>query len=322
MRRPWRVICMVLVLLAVLAMATTAEAGGSSAPSLAGEVMLAGSDSGLPAGTSMFEATLRCGATAPSWWTYSASGVATGPYPGTFTETGTVYVNSTGLGETGPLISVHADFTIASGTTIVTGSKDMTMVAANTGSCLATASSYDAKFASSMSYKATIDTATGSFTDAGSASIDSERAESFDISQTPPASLSSVSRFRESFDASSGATPAPTSTGLMVGGGLTSSGVLFGVFGKGDSSGVRGLCGVFDYLHHTLVRCLNVDSFVISGSKATLTGDALVNTTRTRYRIEVTDLGDPGWRDSFKLTTDSGYATQGSVLFGGIRIHR
>jgi hypothetical protein len=310
----------VVVLLAVLATAATANAG-SSAPSLAGEVMLAGADSGAPAGTSMFEATLRCGATAPSWWTYSASGVATGPYPGTFTETGTVYVSSTGLGETGPLVSVHADFTIASGTTIVTGTKDMTMVATNTGSCLATASSYDAKFSSAMSYKATIDTASGSFADAGSASIAGERGESFDISQSPPADLGGVSRFRETFDASSGVTPGPSSNGLMVGGGLTSSGVLFGVFGKGDSSGVRGLCGVFDYFHKTFVRCLNVDSFVITGSKATLTGDALVNSTRTRYRIEVNDLGEPGWRDTFKLTTDSGYATQGSILFGDIRIH-
>jgi hypothetical protein len=311
----------VVVLLAVLATAATAGAGGSSAPSLAGEVMLAGPDSGAPSGTSMFDVTLRCGASTPSWWTYSASGVATGPYPGTFTETGTVYVNSTGLGETGPLVSVHADFTIASGTNIVTGSKDMTMVGTNTGSCLATASSYDAKFGSTMSYKATIDTPTGSFTDAGSARIDSERAESFDISQSPPVSVSSVSRFRESFDASSGATPGQTSSGSMVGGGLTSGGVLFGVYGKGDTAGVRGLCGVFDYYRKTFVRCLSVDSFVISGSKATLTGDALVNTTRTRYKIEVTDLGDPGWRDSFKLTTDSGYATQGSVLFGGVRIH-
>jgi hypothetical protein len=321
MRRSWRVISVVVVLLALLAAAATAEAG-SSAPSLAGEVMLAGADSGAPSGTSIFEVTLRCGAAAPSWWTYSASGFASGPYPGTFTETGTVYVDAPGTGQTGPVLSVHADFTIASGTTIVTGSKDMTMVATNTGSCSAGASSYDARFVSKMSYKATIDTATGSFTDAGSATIDSDRGESFDISQSPSVSLGGVSRFRESFDASSGVTSAPTSSGTMFGGGLTSSGVLFGVYGKGDSAGVRGLCGVFDYFRRTFVKCLNVDTFVISGSKATLTGDALVNSTRTRYRIEVTDLGDPGWRDTFKLTTDSGYATQGSVLLGGIRIHR
>lgn len=321
MRRAWRLASLVLILVAVLATAATAEAGGTP-PSLAGEVMLAGPDAGVPSSMGAYEVTLRCGATAPSWWTFSATGVASGPYPGTFTESGTVYVDAPGTGQTGPVLSVHADFTIASGTTIVTGSKDMTMIASNTGSCAAGATSYDVKFTSAMTYKATIDTGSGSFTDAGSGSIDSERSESFDVSQSPSVSLGGVSRSRETFDASSGVGGGQSSSGWMAGGGITSNGVLFGVFGKGDTSGVRGLCGVFDYFHRTLVRCLNVDSFVISGSKATLTGDAMVNSTKTRYRIEVADNGDPGWRDSFKLTTDSGYSTQGSVLFGGIRIHR
>lgn len=319
MRRSWRLAGVVLMLVALLAAAATAEAAGT--PSLAGEVMLAGVDSGVPSSSGSFEVTLRCGATAPSWWTYAASGTATGPYPGTFTESGTVYVDATGLGETGPVLSVHADFTIASGSTIVSGSKDMRMVATNTGSCLAGSSSYAAKFTSAMTYTATIDTGSGTFTDSGTATIDSERSESFDISQSPAVSLGGVSRFRETFDASSGAGGSQSSPGWMVGGGITTSGVRFGVFGKSDGSTTRGLCGVFDYLRRTFVRCLNVDSFVISGTKATLTGDAMVNTTKTRYRIEVTDLGDGSLRDSFKLTTDSGYATQGLVLFGGIRIH-
>jgi hypothetical protein len=320
MRHPWRLAGLVLILVVVLATAATAEAAGSP-PSLAGEVMLAGVDSGVPSSMGAFEVTLRCGATAPSWWTYSASGTASGPYPGTFTESGTVYVDAPGTGQTGPVLSVHADFTIASGSTIVSGAKDMTMVATNTGSCLAGSSSYDARFKSAMAYKATIDTGSGSFTDAGTSTIDSDRSESFDISQSPAVSLGGVSRFRESFDASSGVGGGQASSGWMAGAGLTSSGVLFGVFGKSDGSSTRGLCGVFDYFHRTFVRCMNVDSFVISGTKATLTGDAMVNSTKTRYRIEVTDLGNASWQDSFKLTTDSGYATQGSVLFGGVRIH-
>ena len=92
MRRQWRVVSLVVILVAVLATAATAGAAGT--PSLAGEVMLAGVDSGAPSGTSIFEVNLRCGAAAPSWWTYSASGSASGPYPGTFTESGTVYVDA------------------------------------------------------------------------------------------------------------------------------------------------------------------------------------------------------------------------------------
>ncbi len=319
MRGVWRLIGAFILVFAVSATAATARAAGGM-PSLAGEVMLAGPDSGAGS-TTMFDVNLRCGATAPSWWTYSASGVATGPYPGTFTESGTVYVDAPGTGDSGPVLSLHADFTIASGSTIITGSKDMKVAATNAGSCSAGSSSYDAKFVSAATYTATIDTASGSFTDSGSANVDTARSESFDISQSPSVSLGGVSRFRESFDGSSGATPGASTAGSMAGGGLTMGGVVFGVFGKSDGSSVRGLCGAYDFRQKTLVRCLTVDSFVITGSKATLTGDAMVNSVKTRYQIEVSDMGEPGWRDSFKLTTGSGYSTQGSILLGGIRIH-
>jgi hypothetical protein len=316
-----RRILLIFALIATAATAATvAPASGSPQPSLAGEVMLAGANSGAP-GSTAFAVTLWCGGTAPSHWTYSASGVASGPYPGTFTENGTVSVDATGLGESGTVLSLHGDFTIASGTTIVTGSKDLKIVATNTGSCLSGASSYDAKFVTAATYSATIDTGSGSFTDAGSASYDTDRSESFDVTQTPAVSLGGISRFRSSFDTSSGVVPTSTTKGTMVGAGFTSSGVAFGVFAKSNSSGLAGMCGVFDFVRHTLVRCLNVDSFVISGSSATMTGDAMVNSTKTRYRIDVMDLGDVGHRDTFKIQTDSGYTTQGTVLVGGIRIH-
>jgi hypothetical protein len=315
-----RVLFICAVLATAATTATVAPASGAPQPSLAGEVMLAGANSGAP-GSTAFAVTLWCGGTAPSHWTYSASGVASGPYPGTFTENGTVYVDATGLGEPGTVLSIHADFTIASGTTIVTGSKDLKVVATNTGSCSAGASSYDAKFVTAATYSATIDTASGSFTDAGSASYDTERSESFDISQTPSVSLGGISRFRSSFDTSSGVVSTSPSKGTMVGAGLTNSGVVFGVFAKSNSSGLIGMCGAFDFVRHTLIRCLTVDSFVISGSSATMTGDAMVNSTKTRYRIDVTDLGDVGHRDTFKIQTDSGYTTQGNVVVGGIRIH-
>ena len=154
MRGLWRILGLLAVACCTFATVTTVAAGGSSTPpSLAGEVMLGGADGG---GTGMFEVTLRCGATSPSWWTYSASGVATGPYPGSFTESGTVYIDAPGTGATGPVLSLHADFTISSGSTVVTGTKDMQVSASNAGSCLAASDQYDALFVSAASYHATI----------------------------------------------------------------------------------------------------------------------------------------------------------------------
>src|SRR5690242_15418727 len=61
---------------------------------------------------------LQCGSTGP--FSFTTSGTATGPYPGTFTETGSGTVNPLGTAFTG---SVTATFTIYSATGKVTGTK-------------------------------------------------------------------------------------------------------------------------------------------------------------------------------------------------------
>jgi hypothetical protein len=326
MRGTWRALSVLVLACGLLAAAaaTGAAAATTAQPSLAGEQLIAGNDIGPLSGTSMYEVTLRCGATTPSWWTYAASGVATGPYPGTFTETGTVYVNATGLGESGPLVSVHADFTISSGTTVITGTKDMTLLPTDTGSCLSAADHYDAKFTSAMSYTATVDTGSGSFTDSGSATVETDRAEAFQLGPDGAVSLGGPSHFRASFDSSNGVTPTPTQGGSVVGVGLAGGWthpVVFGFFGKQTSSGLRGLCGVLDPLRRTLVVCTSVTSFTVSGTHATLTGDAYVNAVKTHYRIDVTDGGSSPYQDSFAIQTDSGYSAQGSLQLGAVRIH-
>src|SRR3954453_4874933 len=81
-------------------------------PSLNGEVLIAGPDAGAPSDTSMYEVTLRCGGTPPSQWNYTASGPASGPYPGPFTETGSVTIDANGLGDSAPVLTLHSDFAI------------------------------------------------------------------------------------------------------------------------------------------------------------------------------------------------------------------
>src|SRR3989442_1737820 len=62
---------------------------------------------------------------------FTGSGDATGPYSGTFTESGTATIgpqtlDSGGGSSSGPLISFDAVFTISSGSTQITGTKALT----------------------------------------------------------------------------------------------------------------------------------------------------------------------------------------------------
>jgi hypothetical protein len=67
-----------------------------------------------------------------SFFTYSATGNASGPYPGKFSESGTVFLgqqNQTPPGGSlvplGDILSWSADFTISSGVRVVTGTKSL-----------------------------------------------------------------------------------------------------------------------------------------------------------------------------------------------------
>jgi hypothetical protein len=108
--------------------------------------------------------------------TFSASGVAAGPYPGTFSETGTATVSST---VTGPVLAFSASFTIDSPVGHVEGTKQQVQAAPTQGSCanlgppegpflpFAEAVLFDP----SVAYTATIQTAQGSFQDRGFAFV-------------------------------------------------------------------------------------------------------------------------------------------------------
>jgi hypothetical protein len=127
---------------------------------------------------------------------YSVSGTASGPYAGTFTETGTMsFPTSGGAG-------VSAAFTITSGTTTITGSESGTIGVGGvtgSGSC-----ADDLTFGSftGVPYTATIHTPSGNFHDEGTSSVSvtltdtkvgNAQSESFTSSLSQPVPLAPTS---------------------------------------------------------------------------------------------------------------------------------
>lgn len=122
----------------VLAVSAVAPARASAqAPSLAGEF--------LQSTAQNFTSTANCDATGTSSFTFATSGIAGGPYPGTFTETGSVQIGpQTGTPSqfagfefnTGPVLTLTTQFTIVSGDTQITGTKRLVSDPLSEGGCI------------------------------------------------------------------------------------------------------------------------------------------------------------------------------------------
>ncbi len=136
---------------------------GSPVASLDGESLLA-SELGNP-GTSTISGT--CNPFGVSTFTFTVTGLAAGPYAGTFSESGTVTI--------GPSLNASAfnsTFTINSPAGTVTGSKSLTgFEATSLGLCgtaaFPTGGADSLHFEGTVSYAATITTPTGTGTDSG-----------------------------------------------------------------------------------------------------------------------------------------------------------
>jgi hypothetical protein len=122
----------------------------------------------------------------------------------------------------------------------------------------------------------------------------------------------------------------PTSTpGQTTGGGqiLNAAGddkIAFGFNAKSDGGTVKGNCTLVDPSaeRNLKIKCLDVSTLVQGGTHATFFGRAEVNGEATRYRIDVDDNGEPGaGRDTFKISTDSGYTASGVLTNGNVQIH-
>ena len=146
------------------------KGGGPSAVApLTGETLLA-SEIGNP-GTSTVSGT--CNPLGASTFTFTITGGASGPYPGTFSETGTVTLGPFGVpGNPISATSFESAFTITSLAGTVTGTKSLVgFEATSLGLCgsaaFPTGDANSLRFEGTVSYNATITTPTGSGTDSG-----------------------------------------------------------------------------------------------------------------------------------------------------------
>ena len=89
-------------------------------------------------------------------YSYTVSGTAYGPYPGTFTETGSGTVTNSG----GHVLTLSASFTIHSGDFLITGTKN-----GGIGSGCQDSLGNTGGVVDGLSYQATIHTPTGDYAD-------------------------------------------------------------------------------------------------------------------------------------------------------------
>lgn len=174
------------LLAAALLGAAAAPAAAQGPPTLTGENLTA-SEPTFPASSDVETSNATCDREGTSTFSFFATGPANGPYPGTFTETGTVTIGP--QNETNPIffgsgsvISLEVEFTIDSPLGQVTGTKSVTIpddpTLPNNGTCTSffdhpelgtgTRRAFSSQHAT---YDARIVTADGTFFDRGTSSI-------------------------------------------------------------------------------------------------------------------------------------------------------
>jgi hypothetical protein len=295
-------------------------------PSLVGEQLFAGPDS--TGGQGLVIAAFTCKADQSGEIRFSATGVAVGPYPGTFIETGTVKVGPGTLTGAGPVVTLTSDFEITSGTTLVSGTKTLLVALTNEGACASFADgSSDVFFVSQVSYSATIKLSpTSVFQETGTGAAVGRSAVVgggyFAATQQPEGA---VSLFEESYETSNGVVPL-AGTGKVTGGGwiLGPNGkdrTTFGFEAQTNPNGLHATCTVIDHATKSQIKCKSVDTLVVTGTHATFTGSATDDGETTHYQIDVDDLGEPGTSDTFRIVLGNGYVASGTLLGGNIQIH-
>lgn len=248
---------------------------------------------------------------------YTTSGEAFGPYPGTYMESGTATVGPQAPGAVGFggfVLTFDATFTIDSPVGQVSGTKTLAVPQSEFlgGTCQFTTFFIRRIVIPNFSatYDALIVTPTGeTFRDRGAT----------DVQIADPGSFQEVFQ-SELFEV------VPVASGDVTGGGwiVTPTGqVSFGFNALKDSQGVKGNCEVVDHATNTQIKCLTVNALVVTGTHATFSGQATVDGVTTNYRIDVDDLSEPGpGDDTFKIQTDSGYLASGILQGGNIQIHQ
>jgi hypothetical protein len=324
--RPWAKLSGICVAAIVVALASVAAAAGATPATLTGEFFFAD----RVAGNGTLNVIANCNPAGNSTISYSASGVASGPYPGTFTETGSATVGPltapqfVGGFEFGFLTQFDAFFTINSVAGQVTGTKSLELPSTALGLCYDTSPGTFRELSPDFSgfglhYDATIEAGDGSqYGDTGRSGLVLDECES---AGNVNGCGTTTAVFNEAFS-SSLLTPFLISTpGQVTGGGRIGSSVAFGLTAKSDAQGRKGECTVIDRAANTTVKCLDVTSFVQTGNNVTFSGNAVVNGSSTTYRVDVSDNAEPGaGADTFAIHAGS-YSAGGTLTQGNIQLH-
>jgi hypothetical protein len=192
---------------------------------LVGETLQATPASGYDTGGNCLDpgqcvqVTGTCDASGNSTATFTATGTAVGPYPGTFTASGTVVfgpLTLPGVGvvpsPAGPNLTLTETFTIQSGTTTITGTKQLAadvipfVSGTGLGSCNALPGGDAYVDAASATYTATITDESGSHTETGNTYVNFTRSSTTDCGVGP---VCNYGNFAQAFYT---ATTEPTTT--------------------------------------------------------------------------------------------------------------
>jgi hypothetical protein len=257
---------------------------------------------------------------------FDAAGAATGPYNGTFTETGTATIGPQAFTDppinsslTGPVVTFDAIFTITSGTTQITGTKTLSLVNGSQaiGDCftLGPAHALEVILLDAVSYQAAIATGDATYSDHG------RNPDDFVQHVENPAPTIVLQYFQQDFKSDLSVTEPLNTPGHATGGGQVPADASFGFEAKSGANGMKGNCTVIDRSGGVKVKCLDVTSYLQTGTHATFSGHATVNGVATTYRIDVDDAGEPGaGQDTFKIVAGT-YSAGGTLTEGNVQIH-
>lgn len=293
----------------------------------------------------VFTTNKACDLNGTSSFDFTSQGLATGVYTGSYAESGRLTIGPQDrVGEplgirrgfnAGTVLTLDITFTIDSPLAQVSGHKTIvTVMPERVAACaiqdthdfgvlygVCTSVDYQDVFLPLLDYEATIVTPTATYSDSGGAVARFEQFTAFCPALGPGGFIGPGGVFQEAFYGSGPAdTPGRATGGGTIAGASGDSRVTFGFNASSTGTAFKGNCSVVDHALGTRVKCLDVASYFQSGNHVTFRGNAEVDGTRTAYRIDVTDNGEPGSGDTFVIATDSGYSAGGILTGGNIQV--
>jgi hypothetical protein len=295
---------------ALLLLVITATSASAQQSTLFGEL--------LAADPPQMQITADCNPAGNSTISYSATGVATGPYSGTYTETGVATIGPQPFPGVQPelVTSFSASFVITSGSTVITGTKQLTdpgNLSTGLGVCIAAVQT----FGVTTTYEARIQTPSGAYTDRGRAIVA--------VNSTYPAN-----NLYELFYSDLGsAEPVPTEAAKVTGGGaLSSPDSRFGFVVQRKVAGGT-ISGEWQYVNKVtgeIVHSIAFTDLVVAGNTATFSGycrNESAPGTPCMFTVTVQDNGQGANApaDTYGVS-GVGFSGGSGAVAGNITIHK